>query len=172
MTATASTPPRTDVGFTQLVQGSPAFPPEGTRPEAMLPTTAPRQYGTRTEESAKAAPKLRRSLVRNTALRNAKLAPRRTIPKAASVSGTKRVSVIEAYAVGKQVHSTTNTKINQTWFASHTGAMEWSITSRGRSPRSAPPATRSQNPAPKSAPPKIAYIVTAMNRTIAAVVLI
>ena len=47
-------------------------------------------------------------------------------------------------------------KISHTWLASHTGPIEWSITSRGRSPRSAPPATRSQNPAPKSAPPKTA----------------
>ena len=42
--------------------------------------------------------------------------------------------------------------MSQTWLASHTGPIEWSITSRGRFPRSAPPATRSQNPAPKSAP--------------------
>ena len=62
----------------------------------MPPTTVPREYGTSTEESAKAAPKLRLSRVRNTALRNAKDAPRSTMPRAASVSGTKRVSVIEA----------------------------------------------------------------------------
>ncbi len=59
--------------MTQLSHGSPALPPDGTRPEAMPPTTAPRQYGTSTDETAKAAPKLRRSRVRNTALRNAKL---------------------------------------------------------------------------------------------------
>ena len=47
-------------------------------------------------------------------------------------------------------------KISHTWFASHTGPIEWSITTRGRSPRSEPPAVRSQKPAPKSAPPKIA----------------
>ena len=46
------------------------------------------------------------------------------------------------------------------------------MTSRGRSPRSAPPATRSQNPAPKSAPPKTAYTVTEANSTTAATVLI
>ena len=45
---------------------------------------------------AKAAPKLRRSRVRNTALRKAKLEPRSTMPKAAMVRGTNRVSVIEA----------------------------------------------------------------------------
>ena len=48
--------------------------------------------------SANAAPKLRRSRVRNTALRNAKLDPRSTIPSAASVSGTNSVSVIDANA--------------------------------------------------------------------------
>ena len=45
---------------------------------------------------AKAAPKVRRSRVRNTALRKAKLAPRSTMPRAAIVSGTNSVSVIEA----------------------------------------------------------------------------
>ena len=95
---------------------------------------APMQYGTRTEERAKAAPKLRRSRVRNTVLRNAKLDPRSTIPKAARVSGTNRVSVIDAYASEKPVHSTTKMKISQTWLASHTGPMEWSMTSRGSRP--------------------------------------
>ena len=94
------------------------------------------------------------------------------MPSAASVSGTKRVRVIEAYASGKQVHSSTHTKISHTWLASQTGAMAWSMTSRGRSPRLVPPATRSQKPAPKSAPAKIAYVVIAANRISAAVVAI
>jgi len=63
--------------------------------------------------------------------------------------------MIDANASGKQVHSTTSTKINQTWFASQTGPIERSMTARGFSPRAVPPAVRSQNPAPKSAPPKI-----------------
>src|SRR6476646_294743 len=138
-----------EVGLSQLLHGSPALPPAGTRPEATPPATAPRQKGTSTDERAKAAPKLRRSRVRNTVLRNAKLEPRSTMPNAARVSGTNKVSVIDAYASGNAVHKMTNMKINHTWLASQTGPIEWSITSRGRSPRSAPPATRSQNPAPK-----------------------
>src|SRR3954451_25124683 len=169
---TASSPRVIEVGFSQLLHGSPGAPPSGTRPLAMLPATAPRQKGTSTEDRANAAPKFRRSRVRNTAFRNAKPAPRSTMPNAARVSGTNRVRVIEAYAVGKQVQSTTNVKINHTWLASHTGPIEWSMTSRGRWPRSASPATRSQKPAPKSAPPKIAYVVTAANKMTAAVVLI
>ena len=141
------------MGLTQLCQGSPASPPAGTRPVAMPPATLPMQYGTITDEMANAAPKLRRSRVRKTDLRNAKLAPRSTMPNAAMVSGTKRVRVIEAYASGNPVHSTTKQKMSQTWFASQTGPIEWSMTSRGRSPRLAPPASRSQKPAPKSAPP-------------------
>ena len=43
--STASTPPRIDVGLTQLDHGSPALPPAGTRPEAIAPATAPMQYG-------------------------------------------------------------------------------------------------------------------------------
>src|SRR3954463_11617254 len=89
-TVTARTPPRTDVGLTQLDHGSPALPPAGTRPEAMLPITGPKQYGTSTEDSANAPPKVRLSRTRKPALRNAKLAPRRTIPSAASVRGTNR----------------------------------------------------------------------------------
>jgi hypothetical protein len=85
-----------DVGFTQLDHGSPAFPPAGTLPDAIPPTTAPMQYGTMTEEIAKTAPKVRWAFVRITALRNAKLDPRRTMPKAAIVRGTNNVRVMDA----------------------------------------------------------------------------
>lgn len=49
---------------------------------------------------------------------------------------------------GNPVHITMSTKISQTLLTSQTGAMAWSISQRGRLPRSAPPARRSQNPAP------------------------
>ncbi|SLJ41263.1 Uncharacterised protein [Mycobacteroides abscessus subsp. abscessus] len=42
--------------------------------------------------------------------------------------------------------------MSQTWLASQTGPMLWSISTRNRPPRRAPPAVRSQNPDPKSAP--------------------
>src|SRR6478672_2266738 len=112
------------------------------------------QNGTRTDDDANAAPKLRRDRVTNTAFRNAKLEPRTTIPNAASVSGTNKVSMIDANVSANAVHSTTRQKISQTWLASHTGPIEWSTKARGLSPRRAPPAVRSQKPAPKSAPPK------------------
>src|SRR3954469_9367843 len=143
-----------DVALSQLSHGSPAFPPAGTRPDAIAPATAPMQKGTSTDDSAKAAPKLRRSRVVNTDLRNAKIEPRITMPTAASVNGTNSVSMIDANVSANAVQSTTRQKISQTWFASQTGPIEWSTIARGRSPRSAPPAVRSQNPAPKSAPPK------------------
>ena len=98
----------------QLFHGSPATPPAGIRPEAIAPTTAPMQYGTSTEDEANAAPKFRFQLVRVTALRNANPEPRSTMPSAAIVSGTKTVSVIDAYASGKHVQSTTQVKISQT----------------------------------------------------------
>src|SRR5262252_276978 len=97
---TAKTPPRIEVGFTQLDHGSPALPPAGTRPDAMAPATAPMQYGTSTEENANAAPKLRWLDVRWTSLRNANPAPRNTMPRAASDSGTNNVNVIDAKASG------------------------------------------------------------------------
>ena len=61
-------------------------------------------------------------------------------------------SMIEANAWENAVHSTTSVKINQTWLASHTGPIECWMSLRGCAPSSDPPATRSQNPAPKSAP--------------------
>src|SRR5262245_43870645 len=117
------------------------------------------QYGTSTDEVANATPKLRWLETRVTSLRNAKLAPRRTMPSAARLSGTNNVRVIDANASEKPVHSTTSTKISQTWLASHTGPIAWLTTVRGRAPARVPPATRSQNPAPKSAPPNSAYAV-------------
>ena len=81
------------------------------------------------------------------------------MPSAAIDSGTNSVSVIDANASENAVHSTTRQKISQTWFASHTGPIEWLITDARLGPRSAPPAVRSQNPAPKSAPPNSAYAV-------------
>ena len=130
-TVTASTPPRIDVGLIQLDHGSPALPPAGTRPDAIAPATAPMQNGTITDEIAKIAPKTRRSDVRTSDLRNAKLEPRSTMPSAASESGTNSVSMIDANASGNAVQSTTRQKISQTWFASHTGPIEWSMSARG-----------------------------------------
>src|SRR5262245_333545 len=142
------------------------------RPDAIAPTTAPMQHGTSTDADANAAPKFRFELVFVTVLRKANPEPRSTIPNAAMVSGTNTVSVIDAYASGKQVHNTTQVKMSQTWLASHTGPIACSITARGRAPRAAPPAIRSQNPAPKSAPPNTAYARMPMNSTTAAAVLI
>ena len=64
--------------------------------------------------------------------------------------------MMAAKAVGNAVHNTTRQKISHTWFASQTGPNERSMRPRRRRPRSFPPAARSQNPAPKSAPPKTA----------------
>src|SRR4051794_9199406 len=133
-------PPRIDDGFSQLVHGSPALPPAGTRPDAMAPATAPMQNGTSTDDDAKAAPKLRWLDVRVTSLRKANEEPRNTMPSAAIESGTNSVSVIEAKASENAVHRTTRQKMSQTWFASHTGPIEWLMTERGPRPRSAPPA--------------------------------
>ena len=74
------------------------------------------------------------------------------------------VEKMASKADGKPVQRTTSTKISQTWFASHTGPIAQSISARGRRPRSPPPASRLQKPAPKSAPPKTAYIVMPTTR--------
>ena len=68
------------------------------------------------------------------------------MPNAASESGTNSVSVIDANASGNPVHSTTRQKMSQTWFASHTGPIEWLMTCRGAPP--APRATGGEVPEP------------------------
>ena len=77
------------------------------------------------------------------------------------------VEKIASNADEKPVQSTTSTKISQTWLASQTGPIAQSISSRGRRPRSPPPASRLQSPAPKSAPPNTAYIVAPVQSTTA-----
>ena len=69
-----------------------------------------------------------------------------------------------ANAGGNAVHSSTRTKTSQTWLPSQTGVMDSSMSSRGAAPRSAPPASRSQIPPPKSAPPNSAYAAMTTNR--------
>ena len=59
----------------------------------------------------------------------------------------------EANTAGNADQHSTRTKMSQTWLASHTGPMDCSMSLRWRSPRRTSPATRSQNPPPKSAPP-------------------
>ena len=98
-------------------------------------------------------------------LRNANAAPRAIIPKAARVSGTYSVDATGVNPAGNPVHSTTSTKISQTWLASQTGPIACSITARWGAPRRVPPARRSQMPAPKSAPPNSAYAMRPTNMT-------
>ena len=62
--ATASTPTRIDVGFSQLENRSPAALPTGTRREAIAPTTVPSANGVSIEESAKTVSIARRSRAR------------------------------------------------------------------------------------------------------------
>ena len=165
--ATKSAPITSESGLSQLVTGSPAALPTGTRPPAIAPTTVPMKKGVSTEASPKTVAASARPLARRAVWWNAKPEPRSTIPSAARHSGMNKVEKIASNADEKPVQSTTSTKINQTWFASQTGPIAQSIKSRGRRPRSPPPASRLQRPAPKSAPPKMAYRVAPIQRMIA-----
>ena len=149
-------PPSSEVGFHQLPISSPSALPGGTRPEATAPATVPRKNGVSTLERAKAAPNSRLRVSSSTDLRNAKAAPRAMIPTAARVRGMYKVEAMAANTGGKAVHSTTSTKISHTWLASHTGPIECSIRPRWGAPARLPPASRSQTPPPKSAPPNSA----------------
>jgi hypothetical protein len=132
---------------------SPAAFPTGTRPEAIPPTAAPSEKGTSTEERAKTAPSVRASRIVAACPRSTNAVPRKMMPSAAMKRGIVSVDISEPKATGKAVQTITSTKMSQTWLASHTGLMErWTIP-RMRPPREAPPAVRSQKPAPKSAPP-------------------
>ena len=131
--------------------------PTGTRPDAIAPTTVPMKNGVSSDESAEQALGERpgpRAAAPSCGRRSP--APRSTIPSAARLSGMKSVEKIASNAVENAVQSTTSTKISQTWLASQTGPIAQSISSRARRPRSPPPATRLQKPAPKSAPPNTA----------------
>ncbi len=108
------------------------------------------------DEIANAAPSRRRIGRVVMLLRNANAAPRAIMPNAAIVSGAYSVEATGVKPAGNPVHSTTSTKISQTWLASHTGPIACSITARWRAPPLVPPASRSQMPAPKSAPAKSA----------------
>ena len=130
--------------------------PIPTRPDAIPPSTAPKKNGISTEAEANSAPSTRASLIVAAWPRSANAVPRKMIPIAARKSGICSVEKIEPNAVGKAVQTITSTKISQTWLASQTGAIERWIIPRRRPPRAAPPAVRSQKPAPKSALPSTA----------------
>jgi len=85
------------------------YPPAGIRPDAIAPATVPRKNGVITDEAAKIAPKNRAWAKVSAYLRNAKLAPRNTIPANASISGMNSVVIAAAKAAGKPVHQITNT---------------------------------------------------------------
>ena len=146
---------------------SPVALPTGTRPPAIAPTTVPRKNGVSTDASPKSVSAKARPRARRAVWWNANPAPRNTTPSAARLSGMNRVEKIASNADEKPVQSTTNTKISHTWLASQTGPIAQSTSSRGRRPRAPPPASRLHSPAPKSAPPKTAYIVTPIRRTTA-----
>ncbi len=135
---------------------SPAALPTGTRPEASPPIAAPRKNGTSTDENAKTAPSTRASRIVPAWPRKANAVPRKMIPIAARNSGIDSVEKIEPNTTGNAVHMITSTKISQTWLASQTGLIDHCTIPRIRAPRCAPPAVRSQNPAPKSALPSTA----------------
>ena len=149
---TAITPPMSDVGLSHDDQTSPR-PSAGTRPDATAPATVPRKNGVISDAPAKTTPNSRACAIVAAYLRNAKAAPRSTMPSSANSIGKIKVFMAAANASGNPVHHVTSTKISQTWLASQTGPMLWSIWVRSSAPRASPPAVRSKKPDPKSAPP-------------------
>ena len=106
--ATARQPPTSEVGLIHEPSWSP-YPAAGTRPEAIAPATVPRKNGAISDDPAKIAPNNLAWLNVSAYLRNAKLAPRNTIPASASIKGTNRVVIAAANAAGNPVHQITKT---------------------------------------------------------------
>ena len=136
----------------------------GTCPVTTAPTTVPMKNGVISEAAANVAPVSCCIRSRSAVCRKANPTPRRTIPSRDRLSGTNSAVMMAANAGGNAVHSSTRMKISHTWLASQTGVMDSSMSSRGAAPRSAPPASRSQIPPPKSAPPNSAYAAMTTNR--------
>ena len=151
------------------VQAARTFPAgcTGTCPVATAPTTVPMKNGVISEETANNAPVNRCSRSRCAVCRKANPTPRRTIPSRDRLSGTNSAVMMAANAGGNAVHNSTRMKISHTWLASQTGVMDSSMSSRGDAPRWALPASRSQIPPPKSAPPNSAYAAMTTNRIVA-----
>src|ERR1700687_1167894 len=103
---TARQPPTSDVGLIHELIRFP-YPRAGTRPEAIAPATVPRKNGAISDDPAKIAPNNLAWVNVAAYLRNAKLAPRNTIPASASINGMNRVVVAAANASGNPVHQIT-----------------------------------------------------------------
>jgi hypothetical protein len=146
--STPKIPTVIDVELSQLAHKLPSVFPGGTRPDAMPPRAAPSMNGVMTDEIPNAAVRTRFRPALCATLRNANPAPRTTMPTPARMIGMYSVRMIEPNAEGNAVQHTMAAKMSQTLLASHTGAIAWSMSPRGRSPRRVPPAERSQNPAP------------------------
>ena len=84
------------MGLIQLVHGSPATPPAGYPARRDRTGDRAQAVGDQHRRRGEGGAEVAAVRVRNTVLRNAKLEPRSTMPNAAKVSGTNRVSVMEA----------------------------------------------------------------------------
>ena len=141
------------VGFTQLVITSPARSPAGTRPDATPPTTAPRKNGVTSEDNANAAPKNRRMPRRGDALAERE---RRAAGDHAERGQRERDVERRCHRgerrreAGPQHHE----HEDQPDVVGLPDRADRVLDQRraGGAPRRVPPASRSQMPAPKSAP--------------------
>ena len=145
--ATNSTPVSSESGLSQLVTASPAALPTGTRPEAIAPTTVPMKNGVSSEKTPEEplgeAPvaELAGELVE----REAGAAQDDPERRQAQRDEQGRHDRLEGRP-RTPVHSTTRTKISQTWFASQTGPIAQSI--RPARARAALAAAGEQRPEP------------------------
>ena len=159
-------------GVDPAVHGSPALPPAGTRPEAMPPTTAPRQKGTSTDEIGEGGAEVAAVAGAEDRLAEREAgaaehdAERGKGQRDEEGQGDRGVRLREA---GPQHHEDED-QPDVVGLPHRCDRVVDDLA--GPLPALGPPATRSQKPAPKSAPPKTAYIVTAANRMTAAVVAI
>ena len=112
--------------------GSPFALPIGTRPEATAPATVPMKNGVSTDESANAPVARRRPRSRARDPLEGEARATQHDPERREAERDEQGRHDRREGLGKAVHSTTSTKISQTWFASQTGPIAQSIRARAR----------------------------------------
>src|SRR5215475_12534592 len=105
-TATVNSPAVMDTALTHALVGLPT-PFGGTRPDMIAPTLTPKKNGVITAPMPNNQLDHCRAPVRAASLRSAKFAPRRTMPSAASASGTNSAVMMAPNAPPNAVQVTT-----------------------------------------------------------------
>ena len=163
--ATKSAPIRIESGLSQLVTGSPAALPTGTRPEAIAPTTVPRKKGVSTDAAAKSGSARRRpaGATRELVEREARTPQHDPERGEAERDEQRRHDRLERRRERRSRARPARRSARRGWPPRPARSPSRSDRAdAGRARRR--PRAGSRDPPPKSAPPKTAYMVTPIQR--------